>query len=231
MAAVAVLPGRETPAYEAAREGADLRETANGRADRLRLRTSGARAWGELRIDERLLVLRRARVLMAERAERFAEAIAGELERSLADTLVAEVLPLLGAIRYLERDAAKVLQSRRVGVRGRPLWLGRVTSEVERVPLGRVLVIGVSNYPLLLPGVQVAQALAAGNAVIWKPGHGGARVARLFAETLREAGLPERVLAVTDESVAAAQAAIGFAEDPLSGGGIGKLFFKGSAAA
>ena len=184
--------------------------------------------WSATRLAMRLRILARARVLLAERAESFADAISEELDRSRADTLVAEVLPLLAAIRYLERDAKTVLTTRRAGARGRPLWLGRVTSKVERVPLGRVLVIAVSNYPLLLPGVQVVQALAAGNVVIWKPGRGGARVARLFARTLAEAGLPDGVLSVTDESVQAAHAAIGTAESVTR---VDKIFFTGSAAA
>ncbi len=180
-------------------------------------------AWDGISMGARLKILGRARVLLAERAEGFADVISSDLQRSRADTLVSEVLPLLAAIQFLERNAARVLATRYVGASGRPLWLGRVTSEVDRVPLGRVLVIAVSNYPLLLPGVQVVQALASGNTVIWKPGRGGAAVARKFAEILTEAGLPEKVLVVTDESVAAACAAID--------AGIDKIFFTGSAAA
>ena len=224
MAGVAVLPGDDLLTQHAAAEV--VRDS-----DALRRGTAGAKAWAELEIGARLRVLRCARILIAEHSERFADAISRELNRSRADTLVAEVLPLLAAIRYLERDAAKVLRTRRAGVLGRPLWMGRVTSFVERVPMGRVLVIAVSNYPLLLPGVQVVQGLAAGNAVIWKPGRGGARVAGLFAEVLGEAGLPDGVLAVTDESVEAAQTAIDLAEDQAGGGGIDKIFFTGSAAA
>ena len=184
---------------------------------------SSAAAWEAIGLTARLRILRRTRVLLAARAETLAGAISDELQRSQADTLVAEVLPLLAALRFLEQDAAKVLRTRHAGVAGRPLWLGRVTSEVERVPLGRVLVIAVSNYPLLLPGVQVVQALAAGNTVIWKPGRGGAAVAKVFAGILAEAGLPNDVLTVTDESVAAGHAAIE--------AGIDKIFFTGSAAA
>ena len=231
MASTAVLSEGEAPAAEVASEHTGVHQTTAAFSEKLRQQTSGAGGWAQLRLEDRLQVLRRSRILMAERAEQFADAISGELERSRADTLVSEVLPLLAGIRYLERDAAKVLQTRRAGAGGRPLWLGRVTSEIERVPLGRVLVIAVSNYPLLLPGVQVVQALAAGNAVIWKPGRRGAHVARLFARTLREAGLPDRVLAVTDESVAAAKAAIGVVDDLAGGGGLDKIFFTGSAAA
>ncbi len=158
-----------------------------------------------------------------EEAKSFAGAIPRSLQRSEADTLASEVLPLLAAMRYLERDAKKVLRTRRAGVQGRPIWLGRVTSDIERVPLGCVLVIAVSNYPLLLPGVQAMQALVAGNTVIWKPGRGGSAVALLVAGLLRDAGLPEGVLRVTDESIAAGQDAIE--------AGVAKIFFTGSAAA
>ena len=226
MTATAVLQDSETMAPSSSQTSAALDRAMSGS-----MKTSATQAWAESGIAARLRILRRARVLMVERAELFADAISDELERSRADTLVAEVLPLLAAIRYLESDAAKVLATRRAGVGGRPLWLGRVTSEVERVPLGRVLVIAVSNYPLLLPGVQVVQALTAGNAVIWKPGRGGSRVSMLLAKTLEDAGLPDGVLAITDESVEAAQAAIGRADGPIEGGSIDKIFFTGSAAA
>ncbi len=176
-------------------------------------------------------MIRRARVLLAENAESLADTISDELDRSRADTLVAEVLPLLAAMRFLERKAAKILATRSLGVVDRPLWLGRVASEIERVPLGRVLVIAVSNYPLLLPGVQVMQALAAGNTVIWKPGRGGARVADRIARILAEAGLPSGVLVVTDESIEAAHLAIGTRGVLPREEGADKIFFTGSAAA
>ena len=88
--------------------------------------------------------------------------------------------------------------------------------------MGRVLVIAPSNYPLFLPGVQVLQALAAGNSVVWKPGRGGTAVAEIFESILRDAGLPEGLLRITDETVKAAQDVI--AE------GVDKVFFTGSAA-
>ncbi len=169
--------------------------------------TAGSR-WAAVPIAERLRVIRVARHWMAAHADKVAEAISPALHRSQADTLVAELLPLLDAMRFLERSAGKLLATRRLGRQGRPVWLAGVQAEVERVPLGRVLVIGPANFPLFLPGVQVLQALVAGNAVTWKPGTGGARVAVLVAGVLREAGLPRGVLHVTDEGVDAAQEAL-----------------------
>ncbi len=120
--------------------------------------------------------------------------------------MTAEVLPLAEAVRFLERRAPSLLRSFRVGKADRPVWLNGVQLEVHRDPFGVVLVIGPANYPIFLPGVQAAQALAAGNAVIWKPGTGGAPAARALAALLMRAGLPEGVLTVTDESTEVAQA-------------------------
>jgi aldehyde dehydrogenase (NAD+) len=165
--------------------------------------------------------LERARHLFASRTSELCDAISPELSRNAADTRVAEILPLLEACRFLEREAATILAPKRLGRKGRPFWLSGVSSEVHRVAMGRVLVIAPSNYPLFLPGVQVLQALAAGNSVVWKPGQGGGTVAAIFASVLREAGLPEGLLRITDETVKAAQDVI--AE------GVDKVFLTGSA--
>ena len=179
------------------------------------------RGWAATPLRRRIAVLKRARHGFVERVADLCDAISPELSRNAADTRVAEILPLLEACRFLEREAARILAPRRLGVSGRPFWLGGVSSEVHRVPMGRVLIIAPSNYPLFLPGVQVLQALAAGNLVLWKPGRGGHAVAALFASVLQQAGLPEGLLTVTQESVAAAETAIAL--------GVDKVFFTGSA--
>ncbi len=160
---------------------------------------------------------------MAAMPERFAAAISPTLARTPADTLVAELLPLLDACRFLELNAARILQTRVLGSAGRPRWLRGVAAEIRRDALGHVLVIGPSNFPLFLPGVQALQALAAGNSVTWKPGSGGRDVAELVAAALTEAGLPQGLLTVTADSVDAAYQAL--AERP------DKVAFTGSAEA
>ena len=178
--------------------------------------------WAAQPVRERLRVLRGARHAMAAGAEEFAAAISPELQRTGADTLVSELLPLLDAGRFLERQAERLLRPRKLGRRGRPLWLGGISAEIHREPVGRVLVIGPSNFPLFLPGVQTLQALAAGNAVIWKPGEGGEAVAHLVEAALLSAGLPKGLLRVTNESVEAVKRALGAGPD--------KVIFTGSSA-
>src|SRR5689334_1153801 len=147
---------------------------------------SAQRAWSETEIAARLRILKRFRHLASRRASAFSEAIG---RQDHASTLTAEVLPLLEACRFLERNARKILAPRRTSRDGRPIWLPGVQVEVVREPLGLVLIIGPSNYPLFLASVQALQALAAGNAVLLKPGHGGGAVMELFRRTLLQAGL------------------------------------------
>jgi len=145
--------------------------------------------WAMTAVKDRLRVLRTARHAMAADAAAFAAAISPRLARAQADTLVTELLPLLDACKFLEREAKRLLAPRKLGRGGRPFWLGGVAAEIYREPIGHVLVIGPGNFPLFLPGVQVLQALAAGNAVTLKPGVGGAVFAELVLRHLRAAGL------------------------------------------
>ena len=98
-------------------------------------------------------------------------------------------------------------------MRRRPLWLVGSKVELRREPRGVVLVIGPSNYPLLLPGVQVLQALVAGNAVLLKPGAGAGPAAQVVADQLAAAGLPDGLLQVLGEEVAQATSAMAHGVD------------------
>ncbi len=174
-------------------------------AQQLHVARSAQKSWAQQSLKQRLLMLRKCRHLLASEALEIASLVSSHLTRAKADTLSAEVLPLAEAIRFLELEAPGLLKPTRIANRARPLWLPGLQLQVQRDPWGVVLVIGPSNYPLLLPGVQTVQALAAGNAVFWKPGTGGAPVARAMADLLIRAGLPDGLLTVTSESKSAAE--------------------------
>lgn len=179
---------------------------------RLEKMREAQRLWAQQPIRDRLRVIRKLRELIASEPEEVARLVphntAGALHRTDAETLVAEVLPLAAACRFLEREAEAILRKRRMGRQGRPLWLTGVTAEIERVPLGIVLLVAPGNYPLLLAGVQALQALAAGDAVAWKPAPGTEAVAERFADMLHKCGLPEALLEVMDGDATAVQKAI-----------------------
>lgn len=181
------------------------------------------RRWSREPLSRRLQLVRRLRHLIGTHAGTLAQASATARGRPLAESLTAEVMPLAEACRFLERNAAGILKTQRLGRRGRPIWLGGVRSEIHRDPLGVVLIIGPGNYPLFLPGVQLIQALAAGNAAILKPGKGGLPAAAALVELIHRAGFDPALIQLLPESVAAADAAIDALPD--------KLIFTGSAAA
>jgi aldehyde dehydrogenase (NAD+) len=170
------------------------------------------RKWAEVPLRERLRLIARLRRNMAcgsqELAETVPRALAGALHRTVADSMAAEVLPLAEACRFLEAEAERILRRKVLGSKGRPLWLGSVAVEVERAPWGVVLVLAAGNYPLFLAGVQVLQALVAGNAVLWKPAPGTETVAYALRMLLLEAGLGLGLLTVLDSSVEAGTRAI-----------------------
>ncbi len=187
---------------------------------------AAGRAWAQTPVRTRLRVLRRFRAELAAGARELASTVPnrypGSLHRTEADTLVAEVLPLAEACRFLEREAEWTLRARRESTRSRPFWLRSVEVEIERAPLGLILIIAPGNYPLFLPGAQVLQALAAGNAVLWKPAPSGVSCAHAVRVMLIASGLPPALLTILDAVPAAASAAIE--------AGVDKVFLTGSAA-
>lgn len=179
------------------------------------------RDWARTDWPMRLGIIRRARQVLATDAREWALVSAQARQRPLAETLVAEVLPLVDACRFLERQAQKILAPKKFGALGRPLWLAGEHGEIHREPHGVVLIIGPSNYPLFLPAVQALQALVAGNAVVIKPGVGGRAVMLAFAAVLEHAGLSPSLLRVLPETADAARIAFR--------SGVDKVVLTGSA--
>ncbi len=172
-----------------------------------------ATAWSATPLPQRLAVVRRARRLMAREAAALAASVT---RRPVADTLVAEVLPLLEAARFLERRAPALLAPQR-SPGTPPLWLFGVSTTLFHEPLGAVLLLGPGNYPLFLPGVQALQALVAGNAVCLKPAPEGVAAASAFAAILARAGLPDGTLRVLDPEQGPEAVAAGFDRIVLTG--------------
>ena len=163
--------------------------------------------WAALPAGERLRVLERFRRALAAHPDPLIESVDCNHQRAAGETLSAEVLPLAESCRFLERNAERLLRPRRLGQRIFPLWLSRTTGEIRREPFGVVLVIGPSNYPLLLTGAPALSALAAGNAVVIKPGRTGLPAARAFADAMAGAGLDPALCPVLDESPESGRAA------------------------
>ncbi len=160
--------------------------------------------WKRIPHKKRCQIIGSVAGLIARDCDDLVSLCASEQRTDPVETIASELLPLCSALRFLKRHGAKILKPRRLGPFGRPTWLWGTSSVVRREPFGRVLVLGTWNYPLLLPGVQVAQALAAGNVVLLKPALGTETLTARLVDHFFEAGVPRQQLRLLDSSTQAA---------------------------
>jgi acyl-CoA reductase-like NAD-dependent aldehyde dehydrogenase len=180
------------------------------------------RRWSSLSLRQRLAIIPPLRVAIAEHADSLAQLTAQPNDRPEIEKLTSEVIPLLDAFRFLERNAARVLRDEKFGARGRPLWLRGHSFVVERRPFGIILIVSPGNYPLFLPGVQLLQAVVAGNAVLLKPAEGCSAPVRWLVERLvRERRIDRDLVQILAETPASAQQAVR--------AGVDKVVFTGSS--
>jgi acyl-CoA reductase-like NAD-dependent aldehyde dehydrogenase len=144
----------------------------------------------------RLRPVKKFRHLLAAEHEALCAAVEQDIEKPAIETVACELLPLGEACRFLQKQAPRLLRPRRVPLRQLPTWLFFQSDSVHRRPRGLVGIIGTWNYPLFLNGVQMLQALTAGNAVLWKPSEVARHSARVLTDLFRRAGYPEGVLTV-----------------------------------
>jgi len=164
----------------------------------------GGSNWATWSIRKRCQIVGRARDEIASRVDQLTRLSRSEQRTDDAETVASELIPLCDALRWIGKHGRKTLAPRKVGLTGRPVWMWGVRSVVQRVPLGRVLILGTWNYPLLLPGVQMAQALAAGNHVWLKPAPGSEAVSAELVAAFVAAGVPESAVTSLGSSTEAA---------------------------
>ncbi len=121
--------------------------------------------WRDLGHDGRRRRLLAWRSAMAARLDELIDLMHAEGGKPRADALV-ELAPALDHVTWSARNAKRVLKRRRV--KG-SLLLAEFAASAEYQPYGVIGVIGPWNYPINTPMGSIAYALAAGNAVVFKP--------------------------------------------------------------
>jgi acyl-CoA reductase-like NAD-dependent aldehyde dehydrogenase len=192
--------------------------TPPGEVDELTARASLAqKAWASTPWKIRREALRRWWALLARDADSWALAIRDEVGKPTGEAM-AEVVSTLDAVRWTIKNAGKALADERVA-RGWQRVLLIPPARLRWAPLGVIGIIGTWNYPLLLNAPAIAQALAAGNAVVWKPSELAVGLGRKLQDSIREAGFPDGLV-----SAAYGKSDVGQA---LIGSGIAKAIFTG----
>lgn len=164
--------------------------------------------WSLLPVGERARIVGRVAGCIADRTDSLVTLARTPQRIDDTETLSAELIPFAEACKFLQKRAKRILAPQKFGFVGRPIWLWGVRSTVERVPLGTVLVLGAWNYPMMLAGIQAAQALVAGNRVLWKPAPGCEAITAEVVSCFHAAGVPKNVIQYLPSHVEAACDAI-----------------------
>jgi succinate-semialdehyde dehydrogenase/glutarate-semialdehyde dehydrogenase len=143
-------------------------------------------AWGALGLEGRVEVLLKTKELFAERAEAHGELMTREMGKPLKEG-IGEAKSL-GMIDHELDEIVSALQPEIVED-------GRLRSTIYHDPLGVVGAITPWNFPMSMPAWMILPALAAGNAVVFKPSEETPLCGQAYADVLNEV-LPEDVLIV-----------------------------------
>ena len=177
-----------------------------------------ARWWAGLAFSGREARLREWARILTVGMDELADLIHRENGKPLVDARL-EVVGVVEHLHWAATHAAGVLGRRPVG---RSWLFPNHRPSVGYRPYGVVGVIGPWNYPIFTPMGSIAYALAAGNAVVFKPSEYTPAVGRWLVDSFQRA-VPERPVL---------QLLTGYGETgaALCGSGVGKLAFTGSTA-
>jgi acyl-CoA reductase-like NAD-dependent aldehyde dehydrogenase len=195
--------------------------TAPAGVERVVERASAAQEqWAAEPFLERRRVLNGVVRALVERIDELASVVVAETGRPLVEAYTIDLLLAIEQVRWLAREAERVLAPERL--RLGTAYLLHKRAQVVYEPLGVIGVIAPWNLPLAIPLTQAATAVAAGNAVVVKPSElsplTGAWVERLFAES----GAPYGLVTVVQGGAETGEALV-------RAPGVAKIVFTGSA--
>ncbi|GGE13796.1 aldehyde dehydrogenase [Marinithermofilum abyssi] len=175
--------------------------------------------WREVPLRERLGYMKRLREIIVDQASELAKKISQDTGKVQLESLMSDIYPTVGLIRYYEKKAPSILKRKRV-----PMTIalfGRF-SHVEYRPMGVIAVISPWNYPFQLSLAPVVSALIAGNTVILKPSEVSPFTGQVIGELLEQAGFPKGVVQVLHGGKDVGKQLVEARPD--------KIFFTGSSA-
>ncbi|MCL6706339.1 betaine-aldehyde dehydrogenase [Pseudomonas sp. R2.Fl] len=142
--------------------------------------------WASWSPTQRGRVLKKAAEIMRERNRELSELETLDTGKPIQETIVADPTSGADSFEFFGGIAATALN-------GSHIPLGADWAYTKRVPLGVVVGIGAWNYPQQIACWKGAPALAAGNAMVFKPSEVTPLGALKIAEILIEAGAPKGV--------------------------------------
>ncbi|WP_321490091.1 betaine-aldehyde dehydrogenase [uncultured Hyphomonas sp.] len=150
--------------------------------------TKAQKVWAAMSAEERGRILRKAAELLRERNDELARIEVEDTGKPIAEALVVDIQTGADAIEHYANLAGSIA--------GEYQDFGYGFYYTRREPIGVCAGIGAWNYPLQIACWKSAPALAAGNAMIFKPSELTPINAVHLAEIYIEAGMPPGVFNV-----------------------------------
>ena len=199
--------------------GATLANLAADNAKTVRTKYQRARAaqpaWAATPIKQRLVAIRKFREILADRQPELAQTLSLEVGKPIRQSR-NELNGLAGRIDFFLEHTERALRDEKVFTDPQ----GRLEERIGHVPLGVIANISAWNYPYFVGGNVFVPALAAGNAVLYKPSEFATLTGMHIEDMLHAAGIPQDVFiaVVGDGKIGAA-----LLRQPVDG-----VFFTGS---
>ncbi|WP_447556347.1 betaine-aldehyde dehydrogenase [Vreelandella sp. EE22] len=149
----------------------------------------GQRRWSAMTGMARSRVLLRAVAILRERNEELARLETLNTGKPISETANVDIVTGADVLEYYA-GLAPAIEGSQIPLRESAFIYTR------REPLGVIGAIGAWNYPIQIACWKAAPALAAGNAVVFKPSEVTPLSALKLAEIFTEAGLPDGVFNV-----------------------------------
>ncbi len=149
----------------------------------------GQQVWAAMTAMQRSRILRRAVAILRERNDELAALETLDTGKPLAETRSVDIVTGADVLEYYA-GLIPAIEGAQIPLRESSFVYTR------REPLGVVAGIGAWNYPIQIALWKSAPALAAGNAMIFKPSEVTPLSALKLAEIYTEAGLPDGVFNV-----------------------------------
>ncbi|EOC3058805.1 betaine-aldehyde dehydrogenase [Cronobacter dublinensis] len=169
---------------------ADVHEAGQADVDRaVEAARKGQKIWAAMTAMERSRILRRAVDILRERNDELAALETLDTGKPLSETQAVDIVTGADVLEYYA-GLIPALEGQQIPLRDTAFVYTR------REPLGVVAGIGAWNYPIQIALWKSAPALAAGNAMIFKPSEVTPLSALKLAEIYTEAGVPDGVFSV-----------------------------------
>ncbi|WP_340617544.1 betaine-aldehyde dehydrogenase [Xenorhabdus entomophaga] len=149
----------------------------------------GQKIWASMTPAERSRILHKAVNILRERNDELAELETLDTGKPFSETQQVDIVTGADVLEYYA-GLIPALEGQQIPLRESSFVYTR------REPLGVVAGIGAWNYPIQIALWKSAPALAAGNAMIFKPSEVTSLTALKLAEIYTEAGLPDGVFNV-----------------------------------